>query len=217
MLDSLAEEVDVNMSRSINAVTHRRSMPGIAASMVAAPGVVNVMPAQVERAVWGRVSTRFGPMLLAGSEDWLGWLDAAPSRSAGQPSGGLLNRVDWHRSDALASELLAHYCAALRGAGQLRIGVAATDFQLEVWSAAQLIAPGRACSYGELAAAIGRPGAARAVGAALAANTVALFVPCHRVVPAAGGSGQFRWGAPLKQRLLAAEARHRCSAAMLLG
>ncbi|MEE4186296.1 MAG: MGMT family protein [Gammaproteobacteria bacterium] len=50
----------------------------------------------------------------------------------------------------------------------------------------------------------------------MAANSVALFVPCHRVLPATGGLGEFRWGASLKQRLLAAEAEHGCSAALLL-
>ena len=52
---------------------------------------------------------------------------------------------------------------------------------------------------------VGRPGAARAVGSAAAANRIALLVPCHRLIPASGGSGAFRWGAQRKIDLLAAE------------
>jgi O-6-methylguanine DNA methyltransferase len=67
------------------------------------------------------------------------------------------------------------------------------------------IAPGQTATYAQIAAAVGQPGAARAVGAACAANPVALAIPCHRVVPAAGGSGGYRWGAARKRALLDAE------------
>jgi O-6-methylguanine DNA methyltransferase len=56
--------------------------------------------------------------------------------------------------------------------------------------------------YGELARAIGSPSAARAVARACAANPVALLIPCHRIVPAAGGVGGYRWGPQRKKRLL---------------
>ncbi|MEE4184878.1 MAG: MGMT family protein, partial [Gammaproteobacteria bacterium] len=69
----------------------------------------------------------------------------------------------------LASELLAHCCAGLRAQGVPHIAAAASDFQREVWTAVQQIPPGSVRRYGEVAAAIGRPRAARAVGAALAA------------------------------------------------
>ena len=60
-------------------------------------------------------------------------------------------------------------------------------------------------SYGELAARIERPRAARAVAAACAANRVAVLVPCHRVLRGDGGLGGYRWGLERKRTLLAAE------------
>ena len=72
---------------------------------------------------------------------------------------------------------------------------AATAFQWQVWTALAAIPYGETRSYAEVAAAIGRPAAARAVARACATNPVALAIPCHRVVPSAGGPGGYRWGA----------------------
>jgi O-6-methylguanine DNA methyltransferase len=62
-------------------------------------------------------------------------------------------------------------------------------------------------TYAEVAQAVGRPGAARAVGSAGAANPVAVVIPCHRVVRADGAGGGYRWGVDRKRALLAREAR----------
>lgn len=78
-----------------------------------------------------------------------------------------------------------------------------TPFQLRVWAACRRIPPGRTATYGELAARLGCR-SARAVGAALGANPLALLIPCHRVV-AAGGDGGFAWGLARKRRWLRAE------------
>jgi O-6-methylguanine DNA methyltransferase len=64
---------------------------------------------------------------------------------------------------------------------------------------------GQTRSYAEVAHAIGRPGAARAVARACASNPVALAIPCHRVVPSAGGVGGYRWGSERKAALLEKE------------
>jgi O-6-methylguanine DNA methyltransferase len=80
-----------------------------------------------------------------------------------------------------------------------------TAFQRAVWDVLRAIAPGETLTYAELAAAAGRPGAARAAGGACGANPAALFVPCHRVV-AAHGLGGFGWGLGVKSALLAREA-----------
>jgi methylated-DNA-[protein]-cysteine S-methyltransferase len=65
---------------------------------------------------------------------------------------------------------------------------------------------GETRSYGEIAAAIGRPGASRAVGAANAVNPIALIVPCHRVIGANGTLTGYGGGLPMKEALLAHEA-----------
>ncbi len=71
--------------------------------------------------------------------------------------------------------------------------------------AAAEIPKGEVRTYAEVAAAAGRPGAARAVGQAMARNPVPLLLPCHRVVPSAGGVGQYGYGPDLKKRLLSLE------------
>jgi O-6-methylguanine DNA methyltransferase len=87
--------------------------------------------------------------------------------------------------------------------------VRGTAFQYRVWKALLAIPAGETRTYAQVASAIGRPGASRAVARACASNPVALVVPCHRVVPAAGGPGGYRWGAARKAALLAREARGR--------
>ena len=82
----------------------------------------------------------------------------------------------------------------------------ATPFQEKVWGALSAIPYGETRSYREVAEMIGRPKAARAVARALAANPVALAVPCHRVVRASGQPGGYRWGVALKRELLRREA-----------
>ncbi|MBI4575313.1 MAG: MGMT family protein, partial [Planctomycetes bacterium] len=82
-----------------------------------------------------------------------------------------------------------------------------SDFARRVYRAALRIRPGETISYGELASRIGRPGAARAVGRALAANPVAPVVPCHRIVAANGALTGYSGpgGLRAKARLLARE------------
>jgi O-6-methylguanine DNA methyltransferase len=77
-----------------------------------------------------------------------------------------------------------------------------TDFQRTVWTALARISLGRTRSYGEVARAIGRPRAFRAVGSACGANPVPLIVPCHRVLAAGGQVGGFSSGLEWKKRLL---------------
>ncbi len=86
-----------------------------------------------------------------------------------------------------------------------RLAPGGSVFQRRVWRALLEIPPGATASYGKIAAVIGRPGAARAVGQAVGANPIALLIPCHRVVKSSGGLGGYRWGAERKHRLLALE------------
>jgi len=85
------------------------------------------------------------------------------------------------------------------------LDVQATDFQRQVWEALCAIPRGTTRTYGEVAAAVGRPRAARAVARACATNPVAVVVPCHRVVPAGSALGGYRWGRERKRELLERE------------
>jgi AraC family transcriptional regulator of adaptative response/methylated-DNA-[protein]-cysteine methyltransferase len=89
----------------------------------------------------------------------------------------------------------------------LPLDIRGTAFQERVWQALRAIPPGETRTYAELARAIGRPAAVRAVAGACAANAIAVAIPCHRVVRTDGSLSGYRWGVERKRRLLQREAR----------
>src|SRR5690625_81943 len=90
-------------------------------------------------------------------------------------------------------------------ARDLPLCVGGTAVQQLAWRRLQAMPPGATMSYGELARELGRPGSARAVASACAANALAVVVPCHRVLRGDGGLGGYRWGLERKQELLRRE------------
>lgn len=89
----------------------------------------------------------------------------------------------------------------------LPLDIRATAFQRQVWEKLRAIPYGQTVSYGDVAKALGKPGAVRAVGRACATNPVALIIPCHRVVREDKSLGGYRWGLERKKKLLAHESR----------
>jgi len=87
----------------------------------------------------------------------------------------------------------------------IRLDLKGTAFQMSVWKALLDIPQGEVRSYRDIAEAIGHPKAMRAVGSAVGENPVSLIVPCHRVVQSSGRTGNYGWGAELKQKLLEME------------
>ena len=87
----------------------------------------------------------------------------------------------------------------------LPLDIRATAFQRQVWEKLRAIPYGETVSYGEVAKALGKPGAVRAVGRACATNPVALVIPCHRVVREDKSLGGYRWGLDRKKKLLEKE------------
>jgi len=90
----------------------------------------------------------------------------------------------------------------------LRLLLAGTNFQVKVWEALLRIPAGRLTTYEEVAQSIGRPTAARAVGGAVGANTIAYLIPCHRVIRKSGVIQEYRWGPTRKKAMLGWEAAH---------
>jgi AraC family transcriptional regulator of adaptative response/methylated-DNA-[protein]-cysteine methyltransferase len=93
----------------------------------------------------------------------------------------------------------------LAGAGprfELPLDIRATAFQMRVWNYLQSIPYGTVQSYAEVAEGIGKPKATRAVARACARNTVAIVIPCHRVIRGTGELGGFRWGLARKRTLI---------------
>jgi len=91
----------------------------------------------------------------------------------------------------------------------LRLFLKGTNFQLQVWQALLNIPPGTICSYGDIAQQIDKPRATRAVASAIAANSVAYLIPCHRVLRKSGLMGGYRWRPVRKKAMLAWEAGRR--------
>lgn len=87
----------------------------------------------------------------------------------------------------------------------LSLLVPGTNFQVNVWQALMRIPSGSVTSYSEVATAVGRPKSARAVARAIAANPVALLIPCHRVIRNDGSISGYRWGSTRKHAILAWE------------
>ena len=112
------------------------------------------------------------------------------------------------RNDRLLSAQVKSLLNYLRGRSphpNLPLDVRATAFQWRVWRQLKAIPFGETRTYQEVAKAIGRPTATRAVARACATNPVALIIPCHRVIRTDGSMGGYRWGIPRKEALLRQE------------
>jgi methylated-DNA-[protein]-cysteine S-methyltransferase len=147
------------------------------------------------------VDTPIGTLTLvagdAGLRELL-WDGEAPPAGATEGTSAVLDA---------AAEQLRQYFAGDRPAFELDLELRGTDFQLKAWQALAAIPFGMTRSYGEQARALGRPGAARAVGAANGRNPVPIVLPCHRLVGADGSLTGFGGGLDVKRALLAHEAR----------
>ena len=102
------------------------------------------------------------------------------------------------------SKIVSHLCGSEPHL-DLPLDVQATAFQWRVWQELRKIPYGETRSYSQIAKALGRPKAVRAVANACAANPAALVIPCHRVVSSSGEAGGYRWGAERKKILLSRE------------
>jgi len=103
-----------------------------------------------------------------------------------------------------AEELRAYFAGTLR-VFRVPLDMHGTDFQLNVWNYLVKIPYGETRSYAQVATAVGRPAAVRAVGAANGSNPVAIIVPCHRVIGSNGKLTGYGGGLPMKKRLLELE------------
>jgi AraC family transcriptional regulator of adaptative response/methylated-DNA-[protein]-cysteine methyltransferase len=117
-------------------------------------------------------------------------------------------RAYLQRDDTAVSQLANRIFARThvgKSPAPLRAFVRGTPFQVRVWRALLQVQRGTLVSYGGLAAAVGRPTAARAVGSAVGQNPLAYLIPCHRVIRETGVLGDYRWGQVRKRVILAWE------------
>jgi methylated-DNA-[protein]-cysteine S-methyltransferase len=159
-----------------------------------------------------RIKTPIGPLLITHDGKRLANIAFADRE---QRRAGELAR-DF--PDALAKRALkpTHFAAALtryfdgdlRAIDKLHVIAFGTEFQNRCWNALRGVAPGTTRSYGDHARAIGRPAAARAVGAANGFNPISIVVPCHRLVGSDGSLVHYGGGLERKRWLIDHEARH---------
>jgi len=167
-----------------------------------------------------RSNSPIGQFRVATTEIGLAYLELPHSSGRGMrdflqryvPGCRCLEAIEPNRA---AIGQILEYLASERTGFDVPLDLRGTPFQRAVWDVLLKIPYGETRSYAEVAQAIGRPTAHRAVGSANNANPVALIVPCHRVIAADGGLGGYGGGVELKARLLAME-RSRPSSDRLL-
>lgn len=179
------------------------------------------------RLSYGFHSSPFGEALAISSARGLaglGWVDdkSAPDTAAGEgkPGGGregaladMMRRwpkAQFERDDEAAAGYIrrAFDPEEWRRDRPLRVILIGTDFEIRVWETLLRVPLGAAATYGAIAETIGRPKAARAVGAAVGRNPLSFVVPCHRILGQSGALTGYHWGLTRKKAILGWEAGH---------
>lgn len=155
-----------------------------------------------------RIMTPLGPMLAAATEDALCLLEFVDRRALPRQVERVRRGLDIVFTpgrnaviETLDQQVGAYFEGRLERF-EIPVRTSGTSFQEAVWSELRSIPPGRTRSYAEVARAVGRPSAVRAVGTANGANAIAIVIPCHRVVGADGRLSGYGGGLWRKQRLL---------------
>lgn len=164
----------------------------------------------MEKITYGLHDTPLGQIIVAQSDKGLCWLGFMVQ---GYKGDGFTRMKDFFpntnfiRDDkttqTLADEIMSAWDQDT--VADIALDLRGTEFQRSVWTALLQIPKGQVISYGDVANDIGRPKASRAVGTAVGENPVSLIVPCHRVVQASGGLGNYGWGVDLKKKILSKE------------
>ena len=157
---------------------------------------------------WGVAPSALGLCLLGESSRGICLLSFVESAPSPQTVRAIWPRAEWFRDDVFAAQRLAGIFEKPDGSepvSTLRAWVKGSAFQVQVWRALLALPSGSLSTYGRIAEAIRRPGAARAVGTAVGSNPVAILIPCHRVIRETGAISGYRWGVGRKRAILALE------------
>ncbi len=164
---------------------------------------------------YGTAATPFGMALIASTARGVCHFEFCDAffSEAGMPPDAALQSLRSHwphatliENNAAAKRLAEKIFPATPTRGTLHLVLRGTNFQIKVWEALLRIPPGRMMSYSQLATLAGAPRASRAVGSAMAANTIGYLIPCHRVIRNDGDIGHYRWNPIRKAALLGWEA-----------
>ena len=164
---------------------------------------------------WGVVKTPFGGALIGQTSRGICFWHFFSGAPAETPEETLkLLECQWpgaslERNDAVVQAMVDRALAPSGNPQPLHLLLRGSNFQLRVWQALLQVPSGQVATYGDIANLIASPGAARAVGSAVAQNSIAWLIPCHRIIRASGESGEYRWGAQRKLALLGWEQSRR--------
>jgi AraC family transcriptional regulator of adaptative response/methylated-DNA-[protein]-cysteine methyltransferase len=212
-LGTLAQKLEAG--EGVTAAIYAAGFGSSSRAYEAAPSALGMTPAarrnggKGERVRFVTVATALGWALIAATErgicltalgDAPDALEAMMRRRFPQAE---LDGDDWQLRDW--AERIVQFIAAPSPLLDLPLDIRGTAFQAQVWRALQKIPLGQTRSYAEIALALGRPRAVRAVAQACAANDLALLVPCHRVIRGDGTLAGYRWGLERKRALIGRE------------
>jgi O-6-methylguanine DNA methyltransferase len=162
------------------------------------------------KAAWSRIDSPIGPLDVAVSpsgvcEIGFGWMEDDNAFARRLIERGFMPVRDDARVEPVARELLSYLAGQRQDFGVPVDLSGVTPFSRAVLDATAAVPFGETRTYAQIANAIGKPGASRAVGNALNKNPVPLIVPCHRIVPTGGGIGNYAGTPQVKERLLSIE------------
>ena len=151
--------------------------------------------------------TMSGGVLLFGL--WAGLTEVDQvTRGAGKVVPQSNNQIIQHLEGGIVSDIFVRNGDHVEKGEPLPVALYGTPFRRQIWRALLDIPPGATRTYGELAATAGCPRAARAVGAAVGANPISWFIPCHRALAADGRLHNYHWGVARKRAMLTFERAH---------
>ena len=154
---------------------------------------------------WGWYDSPFDQALVMGTSKGICGLAFASEAGAEAAMSDMVSRWPKARFTEDPTVLKPLVDAAFAQRGETALHMIGAPFQIKVWEALLQIPSGHVTSYSEIAAAIGRPKAVRAVGTAVGRNPVSWLIPCHRALRKSGALGGYHWGLPVKRALLAWE------------
>lgn len=116
------------------------------------------------------------------------------------------NAVFNQKADPVQQNALSLFHDDWSNLNQIKLHLKGTDFQIKVWETLLFVPYGRLSTYSNIAKAVNRPKASRAVGTAIGSNPVAFLIPCHRIIQQSGNLGGYRWDVIRKKAIIGWEA-----------